>query len=170
MSHFSLSLNKLLLTAVIFISTVCFASAREKDVEECFEERTDVVIMEEDSIQRFNFILDMPKGYLSGIMILREAGDRTVGSIVNEFGISALDFKFDAKRNKIQLLNVVSFLDKWYIRKVLKKDLAYTLKILKDGKTADKKGYEVGVKDNIVEVLNKRYKLKYSFESYEAKK
>ena len=45
--------------------------------------------------------------------------------MMNEMGMKAFDFTFD--RGKAKVLNVVAFLNKWYIRKVLRKDLAYIL-------------------------------------------
>lgn len=84
--------------------------------------------------QRYNAMIEMPRGYLSGICIMVNDGGTLRGSIFNEFGISALDFIYDEARDRVKLENVMGMMDKWYIRRVLRRDLRALLHNLKDGR------------------------------------
>lgn len=77
--------------------------------------------------------IEMQKGYVSGICFLSEEGDTIRGSIFNEFGISVLDFTYLHSKQKVRLENVIKMLNKWYIKRVLKKDLASVLDHLQKG-------------------------------------
>ena len=79
--------------------------------------------------------IEMPKAYVSGICVLLQADGLIKGSLFNEFGITALDFTYNPQRDKIKLHSVMKMMDKWYIRKVLKKDLRQVMKTLKEGQT-----------------------------------
>ncbi|MCX4279750.1 MAG: hypothetical protein OSJ32_00355 [Muribaculaceae bacterium] len=105
----------------------------------------------------------MPKGYLSGVLITNESDDSINGSMINEFGISAVDFTYSRRNGKLRLVSVISFLDKWHIRRMLGNDLRFCLRILK-GLPADRKGkYQVSTNDNSITVVNLRRKISYSF-------
>lgn len=77
--------------------------------------------------------IEMKKGYISGICFLSEEGDTIKGSVFNEFGISAFDFTYLRSRQKVKLENVIKMLNKWYIKRVLKKDLAHVVDNLLQG-------------------------------------
>ena len=83
---------------------------------------------------RYAAIIETPKAYLSGICILYhdENGD-IKGSFFNEFGISAIDFTYIAKKDKVKLHHVIKMMNKWYIRRVLRHDLREVLQQLKNG-------------------------------------
>jgi len=88
------------------------------------------------SITRQEFVMEMPKGYVSGIMILRRIeADKLCGSLVNEFGISMFDFTYDESRRKLKLESVIKNLDKWYIKRTLKSDLRKMLETMQSGET-----------------------------------
>lgn len=101
-------------------------------------------------------MIERGKGYVSGICIMVNDGDEVKASLFNEFGISALDFVFYPQTEKVKLLSVISFLNKWYIKKVLRKDLLQLIYKLKAGEG---------------EYNDRRYKIKYKLErmsSYDA--
>lgn len=79
--------------------------------------------------------IEMPKAYVSGICVLLQEDGLIKGSLFNEFGITALDFTYNPQRDKVKLHSVMKMMDKWYIRKVLKKDLRQVMKTLKEGQT-----------------------------------
>lgn len=112
---------------------------------------------------RYVFDVSMEKGHLSGIMIVREQGDAIVGTMVNEFGITVLSFVYEPQRNKIKLENVVGFLNKWYIKRVLKTDIRYCLQILYGMSVAPKKHYTVSESQGGVVIANTKRKIEYSF-------
>lgn len=82
---------------------------------------------------RLNAMIEMPRGYLSGVCIMVKEGGTVRGSLFNEFGISALDFTYSEARDKVKLQNVTGRMNKWYIRRVLRRDLRALLHRLKDG-------------------------------------
>ena len=84
---------------------------------------------------KYSAYIEMPKVYVSGICVLLQEDGLIKGSLFNEFGITALDFTYNPQRDKIKLHSVMKMMDKWYIRKVLKKDLRQVMKTLKEGQT-----------------------------------
>ena len=93
------------------------------------------LLPEEGSNMRYRAYIEMPKGYVSGICILQHEGNEIRGCLFNEFGITALDFTYNIDKRKIRLGNVMNMLDKWYIRRILKKDLRGLMDKLKEGQT-----------------------------------
>ena len=75
----------------------------------------------------------MPRGYVSGLLVLLRSEDSVRGSLFNEFGITALDFTYNRRTDKVKLHTVVKQMDKWYIRRVLRRDLRQVLKRLEQG-------------------------------------
>ena len=103
---------------------------------------------------KYNASIEMPKGYVSGICVLINEGTIIKGSIFNEFGITALSFSYDLKKGKIKLYSVVKMMDKWYIKKILKKDLSQMMKCLQKGESV----YQ-----------NEKYHITYSFSNLNIK-
>ena len=96
----------------------------------------------------YNASITMQKGGLSGVCILVQDSDSIKGAVVNEFGVSLLDFIYDCREDKVLLKSVISMMDKWYIRKVLEADLKDVLKGLKNGKNS---------------YFDEKYKINYTF-------
>ena len=84
---------------------------------------------------RYTAYIEMEKGYVSGICILHRDGNTVHGSMFNEFGITALDFTYRLEKKKVKLHTVMPMMNKWYIRKVLKKDLRQLMTGLQNGET-----------------------------------
>ena len=82
---------------------------------------------------RYTAYIEMSRGYISGVCILVKEEGLIKGSLFNEFGITALDFNYDPRHQKIHLHSVISMMDKWYIRRVLKKDLVQLMLRLQQG-------------------------------------
>lgn len=83
---------------------------------------------------RYDFMIEMPKAYVSGILIMaRTEPDRVDASLVNEFGFSLLDFSYDEKKDKVKLVNVTKKLDKWYIKRTLRSDLRQVMRLMREG-------------------------------------
>lgn len=97
---------------------------------------------------KYSAYIDMPQGYVSGVCVLFNEGTVIRGSLFNEFGITALSFSYDIKKEKIKLYSVVKLMDKWYIKKILKKDLKQLMKCLQKGESV----YQ-----------NEKYHITYSF-------
>lgn len=113
--------------------------------------------------RKMAFRIEMQKGYVSGIMICAETEDAINGSMVNEFGISAIDFTYSKEKGKVKLINVGSFLNKWYIKKVLKDDINFALHILYGMPYKKNHHYEVTRDGEMVTIFNTKRKIKYTF-------
>lgn len=96
----------------------------------------------------YQAMITMPKGYVSGVCMMVRDSTGIVGSLFNEFGFSALDFRYHERKDKVEIVHAMALMDKWYIRKVLRNDLRMLLQSLAKGDTL----YE-----------DKKYKLTYVF-------
>lgn len=113
---------------------------------------------------RYQFTVEAKQIQLSGICMLKDSTIETRGTIFNEFGIKALDLIYDKREGKTTLLNLVDFLDKWYIRAEIKSDMNYLFhadcsKILpnEDNRTIEHST------DNGIVLKNRKYGLTYTF-------
>lgn len=77
--------------------------------------------------------IDMGKGYISGVCMLLKNGQTIKGGVFNEFGVSAINFTYNEDKDKVKIISVIKMLNKWYIRKLLKKDLRHVMHELKKG-------------------------------------
>lgn len=84
---------------------------------------------------RYAVSIDFGKSYLSGICAMLRTDDALVASVVNEFGVSLLDFTYSHKNNKVKLGELTPKLNKWYIRRTLRSDLRHLLGGLSQGDT-----------------------------------
>ena len=101
---------------------------------------------------------------ITGVCVVKTDAEGSRGAIVNEFGIHALDFMVSADRRKVKLQNVLPMMDRWYVRRVVKKDLRVLFNATTDGEQAG--GRTVTVEpDGTVTLANTRYKLKYSLKN-----
>lgn len=83
---------------------------------------------------RYSVQIDIRNAYISGIcMMMKE--EQIVASIVNEFGVSALSFNYNEKKDKVKIVSAMKQINKWYIKKVLRHDLREVMHRLKDGDT-----------------------------------
>ena len=82
---------------------------------------------------RYDAYIELPRGYLSGVCIMRCAGDTLRGSIFNGFGVSAMDFVYDRRKDRVRLLSVMKMMDRWYIRRTLRSDLRQLFKSMNAG-------------------------------------
>lgn len=97
---------------------------------------------------KYSATIEMRKGYVSGICVLLNDEGCIKGCLFNEFGISALDFVYFPDKHKVKLVSVIKMLNKWYIKKVLKADIAQVMELLRQGKTCYR---------------NERFKIDYNF-------
>lgn len=93
-------------------------------------------------------LIEMPNGYISGICVLLHEGNTIRGCLFNEFGITAIEFCYDLRTGKVKLYSVIKAIDKWYIRKVLRKDLAQVMLTLQRGER---------------QYINRRFHIAYHF-------
>lgn len=140
---------------LLFLSIFCSFAASAAEVPE----------VESLPTQKCAFDITMERGHITGILITRCSGDTIVGTMINEFGVSALSFIYDTKRNKIKLQDVMAMLNKWYIKRVLKKDLSYAIHIIYDIEYKPDKNYIVTHTPHETSITNKKRKITYTFRS-----
>lgn len=113
--------------------------------------------------RRYAFQIETPKAFLSGILITKVQDNCIIGSLVNEFGVSAIDFSFNREKDKLKLINVVSFLNKWYIKRALNSDLKFCIHQIYHIPLKKKHHYIVETEGDSITILNSKRKLKYVF-------
>lgn len=97
---------------------------------------------------RYNIQIDFKKAYLSGVCILSQQEDGIVSSIVNEFGVSIMDFSYNPLKKKVKIHHITQKLNRWYIKRVLKKDIRSMLEVMQAGGN---------------EYIDNKYHIKYLF-------
>lgn len=119
-----------------------------------------VMPLPDDSIVHRSVRIDTGRAQLTGVCLMRANGQTVAGAVLNEFGIKAFDFTADRKSGKVELINVVGFLNKWYIRRTIAADLSYLL----TAQVGDKsKKYEITVAAGVITLQNKKRHLVYEF-------
>ena len=78
---------------------------------------------DEGETVRYTVAITFKKASFSGICVAKRMDGVIAGSMVNEFGIRAFDFKMSGDRRRVKLLNVMKPLDKCFIRKTIARDL-----------------------------------------------
>lgn len=105
---------------------------------------------------RYSAMIELPKAYLSGICVMKVDADGVLrGCLFNEFGISALEFTYAPGAKKMKLQNVIKMMNKWYIKRVLSRDLLLLYRNLQRG---------------IPDYQNKKYHITYRFSLLEEDK
>ena len=128
-----------------------------------FQTKAKVLVDSLDRSEKYNFELSTEKGYLSGILILSQEGDVINGCMFHEFGVTAMGFTYDISKDKLKLLHVIKFLDKWYIKRVISKDIKACIKTLWGMPLKPEKNIEVSVSPNETVVYNKKRKIRYIY-------
>ena len=84
---------------------------------------------------QYSAYIEMSRGYLSGVLVLLREEGAVKGCLFNEFGLTALDFTFYPERQKVKLNHVIEFMDHWYIRRIIRKDISQIMICLQKGET-----------------------------------
>lgn len=126
-------------------------------------EPDDTTVETRTEASRMSFRIEMQRGYVSGILITADSGTDINGAMINEFGISALDFTYSRKSGKVKLLNVISFLNKWYIKRVLRSDLGYCIHILYGTPFSKERNYKVTRDGDSLSIVNTKRNISYIF-------
>ena len=72
---------------------------------------------------KYSVMIDFAKAYISGIGIMARQENKIVCTVFNEFGVSVLSFSYDTDKKRTKLLNTIGFINKWYIKRVIKQDV-----------------------------------------------
>lgn len=111
----------------------------------------------------YSVVIDARGKQITGICVMNAEEDGSVvGTIVNEIGIRAFDFTFDGRKAKVH--DVFPPINKWYIRKVLRKDMTFLLTNINIKQNVVRGKREITVLPNgDVDLANHRYHIRYTF-------
>jgi hypothetical protein len=123
----------------------------------------------------YRIMLKTPKNSITGLCILKKNGDEWRGTLINEMGAKAFDFIITDE--KCELLNVISLMDKWYIKKTIAADLHFFFNVdnpkapfqkrlerfeQQGKKVVNYQKKQISVRpDGAVLLVNKRHRLQY---------
>ena len=120
-----------------------------------------------DSIpEEYGILINAKDREISGLCVMDRSNEgNIVGTIVNEFGIKIFDFSYSHNKTRIQ--NVIAPLDRWHLRRIIRKDMHFILENISNitydhdvvtGMRSMKKKT-----NGDVEIYNRRYKIIYTF-------
>ena len=75
----------------------------------------------------YHATIKIPDNSITGLCFMKKSGDEWRGTFMNEMGAKAFDFIIT--NDKCELLNVISLMDKWYIKKTIAADLNYLFNV-----------------------------------------
>jgi len=116
------------------------------------------VLRSDVEMNRYQVSIKVKNNTITGMCLLKKAADGWRGSLVNEFGAKAFDFIVTEKKAK--LVNTISMMDKWYIRRTVASDLHFLFEA--DNPDVSFQNKTVRYMEN--GVLHTRYKKKKSIE------
>lgn len=127
------------------------------------EEMSDSVLTDSVEIKQYNFSLQVKDQEVTGICVTRFISQtEAVGTVMNEFGLTILDFEY--KDGKTKLSNLPPMLDRWFVRRILQNDFSFFFKHLPSGQDFKKRSRRITFSpEGEVTLLNKRFKLTYTF-------
>ncbi|MDR2414632.1 MAG: hypothetical protein LBD64_06570 [Odoribacteraceae bacterium] len=102
---------------LLLISLCCAACLPTRQVTESIRQPA----FDSRETTRYQVTIQVRQALITGIMIVKHARDEWRGSLINEFGVKAFDFIVNGERCRV--LNAISFLDRWYIRRVIASDI-----------------------------------------------
>jgi len=115
------------------------------------------------SAQEYRVSIDARGKEITGICAISQEEDGgIIGTIVNEFGVKAFDFTYNGKKAKLQ--NVFPPINKWYIKKVIRKDIAFLLANIQGNEDRQEGKRAISFRDNgEIVMANNRYHITYTF-------
>ena len=84
-------------------------------------------LRDNELLNRYQINIQVRGNHITGICMLKKSEDTWRGTVMNEFGVKAFDFIVTPK--KCELLNTLSLLNKWYIRRTIAGDLHFLFEI-----------------------------------------
>lgn len=117
----------LLLTVCLWFSSLFYGAPEPPEPQQMFP-------AEAGQQMRYTAFIEMPKASLSGLCVLARQEESVEGILFNEFGLSVISFAYLPAKDKVVLHEVTGFLNRWYIRRVLRKDLLMLIHNLQQGR------------------------------------
>ena len=144
------------LISAILLGGLCLCSAQEVQPFESVD--TSIV-----DTWEYHITIDARGNEITGLCIMNVYTDNSIkGTIINEFGTKIFDFSYSSKK-KAKIENVIAPINKWYIRRVLKGDLAFILSHIGQSSDVVEKKRSFTVQPNgDISVNNNKYKIYYT--------
>ena len=105
-------------------------------------------------MDRYKVQIDIQDAYLSGVCIIRDVEGLLTGAVVNEFGVSAVTFRYNKTKDKVKILSLAAAMKRPGVKVLLKNDLR---NIMREYCLS-----EVGFKTVYI-YENPKYLMKYNF-------
>ena len=105
-------------------------------------------------MDRYKVQIDIQEAYLSGVCIIRDVEGLLTGAVVNEFGVSAVTFRYNKTKDKVKILSLAAAMKRPGVKVLLKNDLR---NIMREYCLS-----EVGFKTVYI-YENPKYRMKYNF-------
>lgn len=120
------------------------------------------ILKDDIESHEYNISINIKDSDITGLCIMNIDNDEIVGTIINEFGVKFFDFKYT--KGKVKIVNAFKRINKWYIKRVLSKDLGFFLSHMSYLKNiVDGKRELMLMPDNTIIIINKRYHIRYEF-------
>ena len=74
-------------------------------------------------MDRYKVQIDIQDAYLSGVCIIRDVEGLLTGAVVNEFGVSAVTFRYNKTKDKVKILSLAAAMKRPGVKVLLKNDL-----------------------------------------------
>ena len=113
-----------------------------------------IFAQEQGRMDRYKVQIDIQEAYLSGVCIIRDVEGLLTGAVVNEFGVSAVTFRYNKTKDKVKILSLAAALKRPGVKVLLKNDLR---NIMREYCIS-----EVGFKTVYI-YENPKYRMKYNF-------
>lgn len=163
MKNYSLCVSLLSVLAFVTVqSASAQASVSQASMEygcKAGEETADSVHHREYTVQ-----MNVRGREVTGICVVElRPGGEVVGTMMSDFGTKIFDFVH--RDGKTKVLNLMKPIDRWYIRRVLRRDFGFIItKLLCRRVDTPVKGRTASVMpDGSVTVTNRRFKIQYLF-------
>ena len=105
-------------------------------------------------MDRYKVQIDIQDAYLSGVCIIRDVEGLLTGAVVNEFGVSAVTFRYNKTKDKVKILSLAAAMKRPGVKVLLKNDWR---NIMREYCLS-----EVGFKTVYI-YENPKYRMKYNF-------
>ena len=144
------------LISAILLGGLCLCSAQEVQL---FESVDSTIV----DTWEYHITINARGNEITGLCIMNVYTDNSIkGTIINEFGTKIFDFSCSSKK-KVKIENVIAPINKWYIRRVLKSDLAFILSNIGQSSDVVEKKRSFTVQPNgDINVSNNKYKIYYT--------
>ena len=84
---------------------------------------------------RYAVVIEFGRGYISGVGIIAIQEEEIRGVVFNEFGVSVISFSYNPRKNRMKILDAVGKLDRWYVKRVIRKDMVHVMNALQMSET-----------------------------------